>query len=148
MGERCITLQNLELAEREKVYGEIFFEIAGTPFPSNDWEDFALVLTTMWLNEALKMLRGDSAKFMFMDGPYAVNADVISNGDIRLQSEDRHDKPGEMFEGTVTKDELCRSLSELAQIVSDFCSPHNLKSDDWADFVRAQNAYSRALRDA
>jgi len=65
----------LSRSQSETIWGRIYFEIGGEPFPESGWSDLVVAVTNAWLEAVLQATSGMSAstKVHFMDGPFHIN---------------------------------------------------------------------------
>jgi hypothetical protein len=78
---------SLDLTNSGLITGRIFFDMGGVIFPSEDWDDFIVVLLGWWISSILQLVEGhvDETELRFMDGPYVVQAERESEGVLCLQ---------------------------------------------------------------
>ena len=70
------------IVDNNTPFSLVYFKTEDSFFPSNDWNDFVLVITSWWCQSLLKLLRNESMseEFLFMDGPFSVKVQFIENG--------------------------------------------------------------------
>lgn len=58
---------------------EIAWEHEGLYYPASNWSDFGAVVLVWWLRALVELLEGsDKAMFLFMDGPYGLEAHYLA----------------------------------------------------------------------
>ncbi|HTU32709.1 MAG TPA: hypothetical protein VMF66_02780 [Candidatus Acidoferrum sp.] len=64
------------------IWGRIYFDIDGEPFPDRGWSDLVVPIADAWLEALLKMTSGTMAraKVHFMDGPFYVTIALAAPG--------------------------------------------------------------------
>lgn len=69
------------------IVGELWLTLNGVAFPHERWTDFVVPILT-WFTNGLSKLRdgADSVTVGFMEGPYAVEISVASEGRLRLRA--------------------------------------------------------------
>ncbi len=68
--------------------GTVWLALGAVAFPSNDWNDFIVVILEAWVSAVLRLLSRASQQEIvyFMDGPYTVELALISGGAFRLRA--------------------------------------------------------------
>ena len=71
----------------DQIFGEIYFKgHSNFYFPSNDWNDFLVVILNWWCDTIIRLLKNESIQddFSFMDGPFKVKVGHIKEGILNL----------------------------------------------------------------
>ena len=76
-----IKVESLSKGPRGQIYGDIWIEVNGLPFPGENWSDFAVIILGWWLEYArlLHLKQENSCIFSFMDGPYEFEIELSDN---------------------------------------------------------------------
>lgn len=87
--------ESLGLRGRGAVLGSIWIEISDKAFPSDDWNDFIVVVLSWWLKEVVLLKEqkpGLVHEFRFMEGPFYLHLEVEDNGKALLECRERTSK--------------------------------------------------------
>jgi hypothetical protein len=76
---------------RSGATGNICVALGTLVFPDPNWNDFVVVILDAWAAALVRILNGTSEfeRVHFMEGPYAVDIEVPSTGELRLRAIDR-----------------------------------------------------------
>lgn len=74
------------------LFGDIFFEFEDSFFPSENWNDFILIILDWWLNAALELIDKKTTGFLFMDGPYEVSITLDDSRNCKMKFIERKTK--------------------------------------------------------
>lgn len=85
-----IKSETLHRYESGSVVGCIFLKTNFVAFPSDDWNDFPVVITGWWMREVMQLLQGETtqASCLFMDGSFQYDIYPQSNGLWRIEFAD------------------------------------------------------------
>jgi hypothetical protein len=131
--ELIVPREALRLSADQALRGTIFFRKGSIEFPTNDWDDFVVVLLEWWLRALMPIVRGEeaSAEFLFMEGPYQVNVEAISPTMIVLQFFDRSNPEFlESDQGEQTLSDLTHQLCDASDVVIDRAKGIGLQNRD------------------
>ena len=80
-----IEIESIE-KDGDKVFGNIYFNDQSFYFPSNDWNDFLIIILNWWCSAMGRLLRNENIQdeFSFMDGPFTVKVAYIKEGVFNL----------------------------------------------------------------
>ncbi|MFT3927076.1 MAG: hypothetical protein QM778_31305 [Myxococcales bacterium] len=114
------------------ITGVVYFDFGGTCFPAERWNDFAVVITTWWLEAVAKLEQGFDREVLmyFMDGPYYVAATRMGEDEIRLRCIERRRSEEMVHEQLVSLGELRELVCGLARDVASACGQAGIESSD------------------
>jgi hypothetical protein len=131
--ELIVPREALRLDANQALRGTIFFRKGSIEFPTNDWDDFVVVLLEWWLRALMPIVRGEeaSAELLFMEGPYQVNVEAISPTMIVLQFLDRSSSEFmESDQAQQTLSDLIHQICDASDIVIDRAKGIDLQNRD------------------
>jgi hypothetical protein len=69
----------------------VYFDFGVACFPEERWKDFAVVITTWWLDAVQRLEKGidQEVELFFMDGPYHIVATRLSGDAVKLRCVER-----------------------------------------------------------
>lgn len=71
----------------EQVFGIISISIDNIWFfPEKNWDDFILTVLEWWSNAALKVIQGQEAEFLFMDGSFSFKINTIHDDNTMVNA--------------------------------------------------------------
>jgi hypothetical protein len=110
-----------KLSKSGAITGEIYFQLKGSHFPEENWNDFVVVILIWWNKSANLLISspvGTSADFRFMDGPFNIHGKKKDNENVTLNFI-RRNLNGENVLNTIDVDvfELKRSILEVSRKV-------------------------------
>ena len=112
------------LVFNSNVTGIIFLEDSGVCFPDNEWNDFAVVVLTWWINSVkeLEKKEGKELELRFMDGPYYANIKVGANDQASVRFIQKGKSQEVIYESTIDVWKFIKSLSRSANAVLRKCA--------------------------
>src|ERR1044072_8748135 len=115
---RCDTA-SLEMARSGAIWGSVWVEVDGDPFPETEWNDMPVAFIGELFDavEYVRSLAGRSRRVRFFDGPFWV--DVVSRPDneIAISVNSRGASP----EVVVAADGLIRSMMIVTRAFMEAC---------------------------
>src|SRR5262245_42851085 len=81
---------SLDISASEAVWGGVWLEIDGHPFPETKWNDLVLALVTELLEALRDAGRGGGRRVRFFDGPHWIDLRGDDDGSVRLSTSDQH----------------------------------------------------------
>lgn len=74
------------------IWGEVWLEAGGLPFPGEEWNDLVVVVVREFLaaTRALTPSRHGRQKVLFFDGPYSVTLQLREDAGLAATLESRH----------------------------------------------------------
>jgi hypothetical protein len=114
------------------ITGVVYFEFGEACFPAERWNDFAVVITSWWLEAIDKLERGVDREVLmyFMDGPYHLAATRMSGDEIRLRCIESRRSDLVRHEELVKLADLGELVRRLAREVARACSRAGMQSSD------------------
>ncbi|WP_146075692.1 hypothetical protein [Streptomyces sp. Ru62] len=106
-------LESLDLARSGSIWGDVWIEISGSPFPEANWNDMPVAFLAE-LIDALAFARqaaGRSTRVRFFDGPFWI--DLVGRGDDSVSVSANSHGAGE--EATVSAQDMARSLAAVRE---------------------------------
>jgi hypothetical protein len=121
------------------ITGVVYFDFAETCFPAERWNDFAVVITSWWLEAIHKLDKGIDREVLmhFMDGPYHLVATRLSGDEIRLRCVERRRSDLVRHDELITLDEFGELVRCLARQVACACVRAGMQSSD-VDRLKSQ----------
>ena len=128
-----INLKTGEFKKSRLVSGPIWLEVEKQNFPSQQWNDFPVVILGWWLEAIADLVskKAGSAKCLFMDGPYYFEVDatlgeiwgitLITNQSSGIKRSSRQE---------VTPKIVISETLRASQMVADFCRHRDWRSSD------------------
>jgi hypothetical protein len=123
---------SLELARSGAIWGDIWIEIDGDPFPEANWNDMPVAFLAE-LFDAVDYVRsavGRSRRVRFFDGPFWINLAGRSGSKITISVNSYSVNP----EIAIMADELNHSMTLVSSALMEACQ--NLGWGDQADVRR------------
>jgi hypothetical protein len=115
------------------ITGVLYFDFGTACFPVERWNDFAVVITSSWLEAVQRLENGIDHEVLvhFMEGPYYVAATRLSGDQLRLRCIERRLR-GEhvQHEELVKLGELGEQIRRLARQVASACFRAGMRSTD------------------
>jgi hypothetical protein len=105
------------------ITGVVYFDFGETCFPAERWNDFAVVITSWWLEAVHKVEKGIDREVLmrFMDGPYHLAATRMSGDEIRRRCIESRRSDVVCHEQVLKLGELGELVRRLARQVASAC---------------------------
>jgi hypothetical protein len=115
------------------ITGVLYLDFGAACFPVERWNDFAVVITSAWLEAVQRLEKGIDHEVLvhFMEGPYQVAATRLSGDQIRFRCIERRLR-GEhvQHEELVKLGELGEQVRRVARQVASACVRAGMQSTD------------------
>lgn len=114
------------------ITGVVYWEFGDFCFPAERWDDFAVVITTWWLDALHRLDRGidSDVELFFMDGPYHLAATRVSSEDVKLRCIERRRTGLMRHEEVVKLVDVREQVGRLAREVAAACTRASMQSSD------------------
>jgi hypothetical protein len=104
------------------ITGVAFFDFVGEARPDRSWSDFPVALASEWLFAVRSQLQKGRATFVFLDGPYRIDAFLDKHDHVRLRciANQVEDSPVE-GEYVIPRPTLASAVADFAKRVVNAC---------------------------
>jgi hypothetical protein len=130
------TLEQSRSASRS-ITGVLYFDFGGFAFPDERWNDFAVVITSWWLEALEKLDRGIEQEVLlrFMDGPYGIALSRQDGDVVLLRCTEERRNVGVVHEEYASLSEVSAQVRQLARQLAVACGLAGIESSD-VDLLR------------
>lgn len=125
------TLEQRDNASRS-ITGVLYFDFSGFHFPSEQWNDFAVVIITWWLSAIQKLERDIEREVVlrFMDGPYYLRLAREDDATALLRCIEDRGPAGMVHEEYVNVADMGAQLRRVARHIASACSRNGMESSE------------------
>jgi hypothetical protein len=114
------------------VWAGLYFRLGDVSFPADGWTDSVVVVLSWWIEAMVDLASGAGTRHevMFMEGPYSVEIEPVSDAVWRVRCVERGLRRFTRSEGLVDAGLLVQSATQGAERALDLCRSRGWWSSD------------------
>ena len=141
--------ESLEMSGRGAVLGNIWLEISDIAFPSDDWNDFVVIVLAWWLKEVVLLKERKSGlvhEFRFMDGPYYLCLELDDDEQAQIECRERTARGCQtILAGRCRVEEIWNEVISASKTILDIIDKRRW---DTTEIQRLKDAWNLAMSTA